>query len=1249
VPRKIIKQNRIPHGDQVGQPGADGILIIEGESDHQFVPSGISLWEFGTSDPKGKAESDFEGNSKKPGAEKKLADAFSNIESDITPDKATFVFVTRKPWGKAKDWIKAKRKSSNWKDIRVYDAVDLEKWLEQCFAVMLWFAEVCGLPAEGFYDAEQYLRKLGIQFDVPLAPDIILAGRNKENENVVKMLTQSNQPFGVCGESVEEAAAFLAASAITKKDILTEIPPLIFADCKANLKLLATFNDPLVIVPLDSEALYKVKELSQSDWRVIMPDVSKAGLKTNQDKIVLGSCKRESIEKYIIESMGFSEHRARQIARNTKGSLAALLWILGSGPIAIPRWATRKDATTHASLMLAGSWIGNNKSDLQIIEKLAQKEYRDIETLLQSALLPEGPWIHQGVEWLCASKDFVWSQLAQKITETMLQDFYEIVTDVLGENDPALELKPSERYMASILGKVRKYSSSLRGGLVDSLARLPIARSDCQGWVDKTIRDLLAPKRSDDHNSWLSLVDVYSELAEAAPDIFLSLLGEILNQDPKFFFADTSDKTEFLGTTSPHVYLLWALERLAWQHEYFSRVLLTLAKLAENSPEAVSGNNAMNSLVTILLPWSPQHNEKMSDAAQALEFLYRTFPNVAWEVAVKLLPTSHGVTSPNPKPEYRGEVNDSQLTFKEYWEFVHLVVEKMAVWTESNPKRLADLINAYPELQRGWDELGEIVIAVLNKANTETWNDKDKVIVKSALDNLISRHRECSDADWALPEEILKNLDGIRDKYVPSDLVLLYQPYFTWDPNDPEAPKERYGDIWDNWLNDKRIQAALEVYKQKGLEGLFRLSTEVTLPGYVGEATASLSLKEDEIVGLLEQTLSISPDQYYNNNLLQFGRAFVFAFHIKAKDTWFEDIMALEIRWTPVMYANLSLSVIASEELWKKIDEWGAETKKLYWSYLEVGLRLLCEWQTIIDRWKEYDRPFSAVELLGKVVDERHESKIEKTPLPEQIMEILDAVLHAGEGVEPAKQKGQMQRYYIEKLFVYLDSQEVDGNRLAALEWGYLRVLENTKRGIKVLYKQIVSSPKMFIDILKMVFRTKDELPAKKEDKINETAVTQAFHLLRGINSIPGSQITEEGVVVDAVALHTWITESRRLAEEVGILGVCDGRIGEILSYSPESPDGTWPCVEVRDVVEAVQSESIENGIQIGIYNQRGVVCRGRGGKQEWDLSQKYRTYAEKVRMSWPRTANVLEGLARTYEREAKEWDQQAEREEYLY
>ena len=92
------------------------------------------------------------------------------------------------------------------------------------------------------------------------------------------------------------------------------------------------------------------------------------------------------------------------------------------------------------------------------------------------------------------------------------------------------------------------------------------------------------------------------------------------------------------------MYLLWALERLAWQKEYFSRVLSILARLAEIDPGGRRGNSPKNSLITILLPWKPQHAENMHNAAQALKMLYTISPMVIWDVTIELLPKSHDST-----------------------------------------------------------------------------------------------------------------------------------------------------------------------------------------------------------------------------------------------------------------------------------------------------------------------------------------------------------------------------------------------------------------------------------------------------------------------------------------------------------------------------------------------------------------------------------------------------------------------------
>lgn len=1247
IPKESIHEFRFPHDDQVYMHGEDGILVVDDAVQHLYVPSGISVWEMGTeTQPRTKANKDF------LGAEAKLANAFPNIVPEVSPDKATIVFVTSATFQDHEKWIKEKRQNSTWKSIRVVDAVTLADWLEQCPAVMLWFADVCGIPAEGLYDAEQYLRTVGVSFGVSdICPEMIVAGRNEDMEQLRNLVLQSNAEVYLRGESVEEAAAFLAASSLKKADAYGEKPPLVFANSRANFNLLATTGAEVTLVPVDSEALARIKLITGHKWRLVIPEVESVELtlSTGVKSLTLGRCKRTAIEQNLIEDMKFSEHKARQIARDTKGSLIALLWLIGSGPKGVPRWASRKDATTHASLMLAGSWLGSNGNDTKIIEQLSRQAYRDIETLLQSAQIPEGPWIHRGVEWVCASRDFVWGQLVGKVTETMLGDFHRIVREVVGEKDPSLELSPSDRRMASILGKTRKYSSSLRTGLVDSVARLAVFKADGQAWADRIVGDLLNPGDPEASSQWLSLTDVYSEIAEASPDVFLECLDTMVRlKEANQFFPDAKSDDTLFGPTSAHVYLLWALERLAWQKDYFSRVLSILAKLAEIDPGGKTSNTPKHSLVTILLPWSPQHVETMQNAAQALSMLYAISPTVTWDVAIELLPTSHGVTSPTPMPTYRKHPGKREVTVKEYWEFVRSVIEMMIQWAGKNTSRWASLVKAYPEVRREHSEVGQLITDALAQLNLDTISDADKSVVHDALRVVISQHREFPDTEWALPDSDLELLENIQERFKPEDAVLQHSHLFSWDPYVHDAPMKPYEEGWDEWIAQKRSQAVKEIYDQDGLSGICRLSEIVVLPDSVGHATATLELNESEVCELLQKGLSSATVYYSKNPLTLTARSYVWSKYRKEGEKWLEHLLALSgMTWTPEAYANLALGLPASPSLWERFQQWGEEADKLYWRSVEIRGDVRQHWPQVLEKWSEVTRPWSSLELVARLVDERHADTMSKKPSAEQVMDILDQALGSDESVEPLCQKGQMLSYYAERLFLFLDTQSVDPERMARLEWGWLRVLEHTKRGAKVLPKQVTSSPSLFVDLLKVIYRAEEE--SKNEDISDDKRkiAQQAFHLLQGIHTVPGHISSSEGDVVDPSVLREWVLQARKLAQDAGRLRVCDSQIGQILSYTPPSPDGSWPCVEVRNLIEEIQSPQLENGFRVGKYNQRGVICRGKGGKQEWDLVKHYRELAEKVRNIWPRTAGILDGLAKGYENEARKWDEQAKWDEY--
>ncbi len=70
----------------------------------------------------------------------------------------------------------------------------------------------------------------------------------------------------------------------------------------------------------------------------------------------------------------------------------------------------------------------------------------------------------------------------------------------------------------------------------------------------------------------------------------------------------------------------------------------------------------------------------------------------------------------------------------------------------------------------------------------------------------------------------------------------------------------------------------------------------------------------------------------------------------------------------------------------------------------------------------------------------------------------------------------------------------------------------------------------------------------------------------------------------------------------------------------------------------------------IGTRNGRGVVTRaaGEGGDQERELAEQYRNWEGQRSPSFPFVANILNGVADEYERQAKRQDDEVSAEQRL-
>ncbi len=103
--------------------GSDGVVTTNANS--TWVPKGSSCWEFGvTKGPKAKADSDY------------------IARKAIANKDQTFIFVTPRRWPGKTKWAADKNKIGEWKEVRAYDANDLEQWLEASATAQSWMARL---------------------------------------------------------------------------------------------------------------------------------------------------------------------------------------------------------------------------------------------------------------------------------------------------------------------------------------------------------------------------------------------------------------------------------------------------------------------------------------------------------------------------------------------------------------------------------------------------------------------------------------------------------------------------------------------------------------------------------------------------------------------------------------------------------------------------------------------------------------------------------------------------------------------------------------------------------------------------------------------------------------------------------------------------------------------------------------------------------------------------------------------------
>jgi hypothetical protein len=795
-----------------------------------------------------------------------------------------------------------------------------------------------------------------------------------------------------------------------------------------------------------------------------------------------------------------------------------------------------------------------------------------------------------------------------------------VAVAVLKERDPKFELVPEERYLADIQGKVLSHSKYIRKGLADSLALLGShsdALSSCSSGkaanvAALTVREILG---NADWVQWASLNDLLPLLAEADPREFLDAVEDSLSRDPCPFKRIFEQESSGIGGTNCMTGLLWALEMLAWDQEFFIRVVILLGELAILDPGGNWNNRPANSLTTIFLPWQPQTCAPIAKRKIAIEKLIREQPDIAWNLLVSLLPYPGQTSLGSYKPIWREIIPDdySRSVPRDYWDSISMYAEMAVNLAKTDLIKLSNIIDHIDKLP---PPVQEQILEYLESNEIKSFSEMERIPLWNKLLNLVARHKKYPEAKWAMKLELVNRIAVISEHLAPNSSLFRHQRLFNENISLLFEERGNYTEQRDI-LEERRQKAVEEIYASGGAHAILSFSRMIESPWRVGIAMGSIATNSDDKLFL--------PDFLINEDksLTQFIGGYIKG-RIQAKGwKWVEQIETSH--WESIHIGQFLAFLPFSNKTWELSSQLLGEEEFEYWIRTDANpFEIDQNIEIAVDKLIQYNRPLAAIRCIS-VNWERNRLFDNK-----RVVKALFAAANTSESVQ------HTDIHDIKKLIKILqDDSTTNYNDISQIEWLYLPIFDQFNDVTpKIIEWRLAEDPRFFCEIIRGTFKSKYEekqtsLAAEQQKNVAE----KGYQLLVNWRIPPGS---EKDSTYNDDKLFTWLSAVKEECQETGHFEIGMQMIGHVFIHSPKDPDGLWIHRSIASALDAKDGKDMRIGFTTALFNSRGAFISSNG-EEERNLSIKYRGMAEDIENEgYYRLADSLRRLASSYEYDAE-------------
>ncbi len=915
---------------------------------------------------------------------------------------------------------------------------------------------------------------------------------------------------------------------------------------------------------------------------------------------------------------------------------------MGNREILKPAWATGKPTKAVRAALLLTSWDDQVEADRNAVAAMTGGTYTDAREELLALAHSDDPLLaltdHQ---WHLVSPPDAWLRLGSHLLADDLKAFVETAVAVLSIRDPVMAMAPAERWRAGIDGIKLEHSHSLRKGIATGLAIMGSygsvlqAGTGAQGetWASRAVRPLLAAANADRSGElWATVAPHLPLLVEAAPrDVLDALRDGVQGPRPVLstIFQDDRDHQTLFGSSSPHTWFLWALERAAWSSDHLAEVTELLAALADLDPGGSLTNRPSGSLAQIYSERWPQTSADRAERLAIIDRLRERWPEIVWTLMVSMLSSEYGAHFSTAAPDYRDWKQNRSPVLMPDPEAIESIFCRALEDVGTSVDRWPGLLGVHTDLDPG--QRGRLRASLLTLP-TEVLSSVECQRLADQVRSLTTHQREYADAEWALPAAEIAELEAATARITPSDAIHRHAWLFAdhWVTLGDISRRDDHA-AYEAEVAQRRADAVAEIADIGGVEGVERFASRA-IPGLVGVALA------DAFRDTYLETMLAWVDQDTPRNAV----ASSYLWRRSRTDglAWAVSVLHDRPWLPPTVQARLLHDTGEFRPGWEEVRSRGPEVERCYWqqfSYVGLGgdfpdSLVVAEQLGRVGRWA------AALEVLT-IYGRSGQADAE---YGETVARCLEGYV---ESEHDDSESGALRPWNFQQLFGALDAnaEALGLDRVATIQWRCLPAL-GFDPPTTTLHIRLASDPAFFVELISLIYRARSDVESETqpESRHDRRAVENARRLLDSWSVPPGSRFEGD---FDIDRCRAWVEEASQLLEENDRFEVGRHEIGQVLTYTPPA-DASWPTQETADLVEELADDRIDAGIYQKIRNRRGITSRGltEGGGQERGLAATYRDRARRFTISSPRIARILNDIAISYEHDAARWDAEAER-----